>query len=355
MFKILAINPGATSTKIGMFHDDKPVFADIIRHEGNEIARFNRSVDQYQYRKKVLLEALNSRKIDLKEISAVIGRGGPFKPLVGGVYEVNDAMINDVMNGNVQAEHVSLIGCLLAREIAALAGCPAFIADPVSVDEFEDQARISGFPDLPRKSLSHALNMKMVGRKAAAELGKKYDEVNLVIAHLGGGISVSPHKKGRIIDANNANDGGPMSPQRSGYLPVTGLVKMCFSGKHNEKQIMDMILKNGGLKAHLGTDDLREVLKMIEGGDSRAELIFMSLVYQISKEIGAMSAALKGEVDAIVLTGGMAYQKELTEKIVEYVSWIAPVMTFPGEDELEALNLAALMALKKETEPAKYA
>lgn len=355
MFKILAINPGATSTKIGLFHDEKPVFVEIIRHEGNEIAKFNRSVDQYQYRKKVLLEALSARGVDPGGFSAVIGRGGPFKPLSGGVYEVNDAMTEDVMNGEVQAEHVSLIGCLLAKEIASVSGCPAYIADPVSVDEFDDVSRISGFPELPRKSLSHALNMKMVGRKAASELGKKYEEINLVIAHLGGGISVSPHRRGKIIDANNANDGGPMSPQRSGSLPVTGLVKMCFSGECTQKQIMDRILKKGGLTAHLGTDDLRDVLKMICEGSERADLVFRSLVYQISKEIGAMSAALKGEVDAIVLTGGMAYQSELTEKIREYVSWISKVLVFPGEDELEALNLAALMVLRKEVESAKYA
>ncbi|MBN1150169.1 butyrate kinase [candidate division WOR-3 bacterium] len=355
MYKIFTINPGATSTKIGLYEDDRPLFIEVIRHEGNEISKFNRSVDQYQYRKKIILETLKSRKVDISGFSAVIGRGGPFKPLLGGVYEVNEAMIEDVMKGDVQAEHVSLIGCLLAKEIALEADCPAFIADPVSVDEFEDPARLSGLPQLPRKSLSHALNMKMVGRKAAEKLGKKYEEVNLIIAHLGGGISISPHKKGKIIDANNANDGGPMSPQRTGYLPATGLVKMCFSGEYSEKDMMNMILKKGGLTAHLGTDDLRKVLKMIDDNNRGAKKVFESLVYQIAKEIGAMSTALKGDVDAIVVTGGMAHQEELTKKIEEYVSWIAQVMVFPGEDELEALDLAALMVLRGEVKPAKYA
>ncbi len=354
MYKILAINPGATSTKIGVYIDENPLFIEIIRHEGNELAKFSKAFDQYHYRENVILDALKKRNIDLNELSAVVGRGGTFKPLQGGVYEVNKKMIEDVKNGNVQADHVSLIGCILAKEIADSVNIPAYIVDPVSVDEFIDEARISGLPELPRKSLSHALNMKMVARKEAGKMGKNYEEVNFIIAHLGGGISISPHRKGKIIDANNANDGGPMSPQRAGTLPVTGLIKLCYQDIYTEKEILTKVLKKGGLTAHCNTDDLREVIKRIDNGDKKAENIYNAMTYQIAKEIGAMAAVLKGKIDAIIITGGMAYQEKLTKNIESYISWIAPVKIYPGEDELEALTLGTLMILRGDVKTEIY-
>ncbi|KQC13648.1 MAG: butyrate kinase [Desulfuromonas sp. SDB] len=354
MFKILAINPGATSTKIGIYENENPVRVDIIRHEGSELARYQKSVDQYKYRKEIIEDSLKLHNFDLSSFSAVVGRGGTFKPLPGGVYEVNQAMIDDVLEGKVQAEHVSLIGCLLAKQLADQYGIPSFVVDPVSVDEFTDTAKISGLPELPRKSLSHALNIKMVARKYASSQGKKIQEFNLVIAHLGGGISIVPMNRGKIIDANNANDGGPMSPQRSGYLPVTGLIKLCYSEKYSQPEMITKVIKKGGLTAHCGTDDLREIITRIEQGDQKADLIFRAMVYQIAKEIGAMSAVLKGNVDAIIITGGMAHQHQLTDALSEFISWIAPIEVFPGEDELEALVRGTLLVLRKEIEPAVY-
>lgn len=354
MFKILAINPGATSTKIGIYENENPVLVDIIRHEGSELARYQKSVDQYKYRKEIIEDSLKLHNFDLSNFSAVVGRGGTFKPLPGGVYEVNQAMIDDVLQGKVQAEHVSLIGCLLAKELADQYKLPSYVVDPVSVDEFTDTAKISGLPELPRKSLSHALNIKMVARKYASSREKKIQDFNFVIAHLGGGISIVPMYRGKIIDANNANDGGPMSPQRSGYLPVTGLIKLCYSQKYSQQEMIAKVIKKGGLTAHCGTDDLREIISRSEQGDQEADLIFRAMVYQIAKEIGAMSAALKGNIDAIIITGGMAHQHQLTDALGEYISWIAPVEVFPGEDELEALVRGTLLVLRKEIQPAVY-
>lgn len=354
MYKILAINPGATSTKIGVFENEKELFSETIRHDRKEISKYSNPIEQYFFRKEIILDTLKKQNVNLNELSAVVGRGGPFNPLKGGVYKVNKKMIDDIKNNNIQAQHISIIGCLLAKEIAEPLNISSFIVDPVSVDEFIPVAKLSGLPELPRKSLSHALNMKMVGRKLAKQIGKKYEDLNLIIAHLGGGISISPHKNGKIIDANNANDGGPMSPQRAGTLPITGLIELCFSNKYTKKDLLKKVLKNGGLTAHCGTDDLRVVLKKIEDSDDNAKLVFNSLVYQISKEIGAMAVVLKGKVDFIIITGGMAYQDKLINEIKKYISWISEVKIFPGEDELEALTLGTLMVLRKEIEPEIY-
>lgn len=353
-YRILSINPGATSTKVAIHEDEKPVKVETIRHNPEDLSFFKRAIDQLGYRKKLVLEFLKENKIEIKNLSAVVGRGGPFKPLLSGTYRVNERMLSDVRSGNVQADHVSNLGCLLAFDLTKGADIPAFIVNPVSVDEFPPVARISGLPELPRKSLSHALNIKMVARKAAKRLGKSYEKLNLIIVHLGSGISVTSHEKGRMIDVNNANDGGPFSPQRVGSIPVTGLAKLCLSGKYTYPQIYERLTQKGGLLAHLGTDNLKEIEKRITRGDNKAKLVYEAMVYQIAKDIGAMATTLLGKVNAIVLTGGMANSKSLVKKIRARVKFLAPVLIFPGEDEMEALTRGALRVLNGEEKAKEY-
>jgi len=353
-YKILTINPGATSTKVALYEDTKPIKVEVIRHSSEDLSAFKETLDQLDYRKRLILEFLEQNKVKITDLSAVVGRGGPFKPLESGTYIVNEKMLSDIKTGNVQADHPSNLGALIAHELAKDTNVPAFIVDPVSVDEFPEVARITGLPELSRKSLSHALNIKMVARKAASELGKKYEELNLVIVHLGSGISVSSHLKGRMIDVNNANDLGPFSPQRTGALPVTGLAKLCFSGKYTYPEMYNLLTKKGGLLAHLGTDNVEEVERRIDQGDQKAKLIYEALVYQIAKEIGAMATTLDGKVDAIVLTGGIANSKRLVDLIANKVKFIAKVLVFTGEDEMEALTLGGLRVLLGEENPKEY-
>lgn len=352
--RILSINPGATSTKVAIYQNTKPVKVEAIRHNPRHLSFFKKTIDQLDYRKKLVLEFLKENKIDIKVLSAVVGRGGPFKPLLSGTYRVSEKMLSDVRSGKVQTDHVSNLGCLLAFDLTKGTSVPAFIVDPVSVDEFPPVARISGLPELPRRSLSHALNIKMVARKAAKKLNKKYQQLNLIVVHLGSGISVTSHRKGRMIDVNNANDGGPFSPQRVGSIPVTGLAKLCLSGKYTWAQIYERLTKKGGLLAHLGTDNLVEVEKRISRGDTKAELVYETLVYQVAKEIGAMATTLSGKVDGIVLTGGMAYSKRFIRKIKTRIKFLAPVLVFPGEDEMEALTRGALRVLNGEEKAKEY-
>jgi butyrate kinase len=352
-FKILSINPGGGSTKVALYEDAQPLIVEAIRHSQQELSQFKRTVDQLNYRKDLVSKFLQRNNIKIEELSAVVGRGGPFKALPSGTYYVSQRMLQDVKRGNVQADHVSNLGCLIASELAK-GTVPAFIVDPVSVDEFPPIARISGLPELPRKSLSHALNIKMVARKAALKLGKKYEELNLIIVHLGTGISVTSHLKGQMIDVNNANDGGPFSPQRVGNLPVTGLAKLSLSGKYTYPDIYDKLTRKGGLLAHLGTDDVEEIEKRIDKGDEKAKLVYEAMVYQIAKEIGAMSTTLYGKVDAIILTGGIAHSERLVNLIKERVEFLSPVLIFPGEDEMEALTLGALRVLSGEEKAKEY-
>lgn len=353
-YKILSINPGATSTRVALYQDTKPIKVEVIRHSSDDLSAFKHTLDQLDYRKELILKFLERNDIKVTDLSAVVGRGGPFKPLESGTYIVNQKMLSDIKAGNVQADHPSNLGALIAHEITKDTNVPAFIVDPVSVDEFPSVARISGLPELPRKSLSHALNIKMVARKAASELGKKYEELNLIIVHLGSGISVSSHLKGRMIDVNNANDMGPFSPQRTGALPVTGLAKLCFSGKYTYPEMYNLLTKKGGLLAHLGMDNVEEVERRIDRGDQKAKLVYEAMVYQIVKEIGAMATTLDGEVDAIVLTGGIANSKRLVNLITNKVKFISRVLVFPGEDEMEALTLGALRVLSGDENPKEY-
>jgi len=352
--KILSINPGATSTKVAVYLEETPLKVETIRHSPEDLSSFKTTLDQLNYRKELVLKFLKEMGVKVKELSAVVGRGGPFKPLESGTYRVNERMLSDIKSGNVQADHPSNLGALIAHEVVKGTDVPAFIVDPVSVDEFIPEARISGLPQIERKSLSHALNMKMVARKAAKNLGKRYEELNLIIVHLGSGISVSSHLKGRMIDVNHANDMGPFSPQRTGGLPVTGLAKLCFSGEYSLKEMIDLLTKKGGLLAHLETDSVEEVEKRIERGDRRAKLVYDAMVYQIAKEIGGMATTLEGKVDAIVLTGGIAFSKRLTDSITQRVRFIAPVMIFPGEDEMEALTRGALRVIRGEEKAKEY-
>lgn len=353
-YRILAINPGSTSTKIAIYDNEKEVFETTLRHSNAEIDAYERVADQYDFRKNVILTALSDNDINLTKLSAVVGRGGLLKPITGGTYAVGDAMLEDLKSG-LRGEHASNLGGMIAHEIAQQLHIPAFIVDPVVVDELHPLARISGMPEIERKSIFHALNQKAVARRYAAEHGEAYEALNLIVAHLGGGISVGAHEKGRVIDVNNALDGeGPFSPERAGGLPVGDFAKLCFSGTYTHEAIKKKLKGKGGLVAYLETNDGREVVRRIEGGDATAKLVFEAMAYQVSKEIGSCAAALSGKVDAIILTGGLAYGELLTSWIEARVRFIAPCVVYGGEDEMSALALGGLRVLKGEEAALDY-
>lgn len=353
-FRLLIINPGSTSTKIAIFDNEKPVLEQTLRHSNEELAPYASVIDQFEFRKNVILETLNTNGINISKLSAVVGRGGLLRPIESGTYTVNEKMLED-LKGTVKGQHASNLGGIIAHEIASQLGIPAFIVDPVVVDEIDEIARFSGMPEIERICIWHALNQKAVARRAAADLGKKYEKLNLIIAHLGGGISVGAHKNGRTIDVNNALNGeGPFSPERTGSLPVSSLVQLCYSGKYTIDEINKKIAGKGGLVAYLGTNDGREVVRKIESGDKNAELVYKAMAYQVGKEIGACAAVLEGKVDAICLTGGLAYDKLLTGWIKEMVEFIGEVRIYPGEDEMIALAEGGLRVLRKEEEAKEY-
>ncbi|MEN3037990.1 MAG: butyrate kinase [Candidatus Kryptonium sp.] len=351
--RILVINPGSTSTKVAIFENDVQIDLKVLRHSSDEISKFKNLWDQFDFRLNIILEFLNERNLKPSDFSAVVGIGGLLRPVKGGTYRVNEKMLEDARN-NFQGEHPSNLGCALAYEIAKLGGIEAFTVDPVSVDEFEPLARYSGHPLIQRRSLSHALNIHATARLASEKVGKNYEEANFVIAHLGGGISVCPVKGGKIIDANDASSDGPFSPERTGGLPLQPFISLCFSGKYTEQEIRKMVMGKGGLVAYLRTNDASEVEKRINSGDEYAKEVYEAMAYQIAKEIGAMATVLKGKIDAIVLTGGLANSKMLVNWITERVSFIAPVLIFPGEDEMRALALGALRVLRGEEEAKEY-
>ena len=353
-YKILAINPGSTSTKLAIFEDENCIFKASLKHDAVLISKFEHVIDQFDFRMKAIKEELEKSQIDLSKLDAVVGRGGMLKPIEGGTYHVNEEMIDYVSKGT-RGEHASNLGCIIAKRLADTYHINSFIVDPVAVDEMEDIARYTGMPEIKRDSLFHALNQKAVAHRASQDLGKKYQDLNLIIAHLGGGISVGVHRKGRVIDVNNALDGdGPMSPERSGSVPLGPLYKMVFTGKYTLKEIQRKNYGQGGLVAYLGTNDGYEIQQRIKKGDTKAKFIYEVMCYQIAKEIGSCSTVLKGSVDAIVLTGGLAYDSYAVEFIKERVSFIAPVMVYPGEDEMEALALGVLRVLKGEEEAKIY-
>lgn len=343
---ILAINPGSTSTKFALFEEDEILFEKTLRHSPEDLAVFPRIADQFHYRKDLIMEEMTARNVSLNSISAVVGRGGVVKPIESGIYEVNQRLIEDLVEA-ARGEHASNLGGLIASDIAShLPGAKAFIVDPVVVDEFLPVARISGHPEIERVSIFHALNQKAVSRLYASSAGRNYEDMNLVVAHMGGGISVGAHRKGKVVDVNNALHGdGPFSPERSGGLPARQLIDLCFSGRYSYDELKQMITGKGGMLAYLGTNNFKQVCEMAEGGDEKAILITDALAYQVAREIGAMAAVLDGEVDAIILTGGLAYQESHVDRIRRKVGFIAKVVVFPGEDEIRALAFNGLLAL----------
>ena len=354
MKRILAINPGSTSTKIAIFEDEKLINKTNIKHSTEEINTFSTVFDQFNFRKNALLEELDKIGIDIHTLDAVVGRGGMLKPIEGGTYNVNQTMI-DYVKEAPRGEHASNLGCVIAKTIADEVGVPSFIVDPVAVDEMNDIARFTGMPEIKRQSLFHALNQKAVALKAAKDLNKDYHDLNLIIAHLGGGVSVGAHEKGRVIDVNNALDGdGPMSPERSGAVPLGPLYKMAFSGDYTLDEIKKKNYGKGGLVAYLGTNDGFEIEKRIKAGDQEAKFILEVMCYQIAKEIGSLAVVLKGNVDAIVITGGLAYDKMIIDFINERTSFISKMLVYPGEDEMESLALGALRVLNGEETPKEY-
>lgn len=353
-FKILTINPGSTSTKIALYENDVEAFETTIRHPNEVIEQFDSIPAQFDFRKQIIIDTLKEKGFDLNTLSAVVGRGGLLKPIKGGTYAVNEPMLRDLEKG-ILGEHASNLGGIIANEIASEYHVPAFIVDPVVVDELDPIARVSGMASVHRMSIFHALNQKAVARRYAKEVGKNYDEINVIVAHMGGGISVGAHQKGRVIDVNNALDGdGPFSPERSGGVPIGTLVKMCFSGDYTIDDIKKMIKGKGGLVSYLNSNDGREVEALIEKGDDNAKLVYQAMAYQVGKEIGACAAVLKGDIDAILLTGGLSYSKLLTGWIKEYTAFITDVVVYPGEDEMLALAQGGLRVLKGEEEPQIY-
>ncbi|RPI00750.1 MAG: butyrate kinase [Calditrichaeota bacterium] len=345
MGKIFAVNPGSTSTKVALFEGDKKMFANNVAHSIEDLKPFKTINDQFDFRRQAIEKVVIQAGIDLSQVSAFVGRGGLLRPIAGGTYEIDDLMLDDLRN-MIGGEHASNLGALLASFWGKLYDRPAFIVDPVVVDEMEEIARFSGHPLFPRKSIFHALNQKSVARAAAEQLGKPYEELYLIVAHLGGGISVGAHRCGRVIDVNNALDGeGPFSPERTGSLPVGDLVRYCFSGQAELQQVLKMIKGQGGIAAYLGTNDMRDILQLISQGDVRAELIYQAMAYQISKQIGEMAVCLKGKVNAIILTGGITYDKLIVKLISNYIAFLGPIIVIPGEEEMQALVAGALRVL----------
>lgn len=352
---ILAINPGSTSTKIAVYRGETPVFEKTLRHQADEIARYARVADQLEFRKEIILGELAAAGVDLQSIEAIVGRGGLVKPIESGVYEVGADIRRDLEQG-VGGEHASNLGGIIADEIArTIPGAKAYIADPVVVDEMQEVARLSGHPLFHRASIFHALNQKAIARAYAKEAGRPYEELNLIVAHLGGGISVGAHRQGRVVDVNNALDGeGPFSPERSGSLPAGPLADICFSGKYTREEVRKMINGKGGMVAHLGTNDAYKVEMRAKDGDAQAALVQDALSYGVAKTIGQMATVLHGKVDAILITGGIAHNPFVVDYIRQMVQFIAPVKSYPGEDEMGALAMNGLRVLRGETQPKTY-
>ena len=350
----LIINPGSTSTKIGVFEDETLLFDETLRHATEEISKYATIIDQKDFRKDIIISLLKEKNFDINSLNVVVGRGGLLKPIPSGTYAVTEELLADLKSG-ARGQHASNLGGILAKEIADTINVPAYIVDPVVVDEMEDVARYSGLPELPRTSIFHALNQKAVAKRYAKESGIKYEDLNLIVIHLGGGVSVGPHKNGKIIDIFNALDGdGAFSPERAGSVPSGALVKMCFSGQYTEKEVMKKLVGNGGFNAYLGTNDMREVNKMNAAGDEKAAAVREAFIYNISKNVGAMATVLKGKVDQIIVTGGIAYNADVIADLKERCEWIAPFTVYPGEDELLALAQGALRVMSGDEEACVY-
>ena len=352
--KSLIINPGSTSTKIGVFEDETLLFEETLRHSTEEIAQYASIVDQKDFRKEIIVNLLNEKNFDINSLNMVVGRGGMLKPIPGGTYAVTDDLLEDLKIGK-QGQHASNLGGILAREIGDSIGVPSYIVDPVVVDELDPISRYSGVPELPRTSVFHALNQKAVAKRYAKEQGRPYDSMDLIVVHMGGGVSVGAHHNGRVIDIFNALDGdGAFSPERAGSVPSGALIKMCFSGKYTEKEIYSKIVGKGGFNAYCGTNDMRDVEKMANEGDAHAIEVRDAFILQMAKDIGSMACTLKGKAEAIIVTGGIAYDKAVVAGLKERCEWIAPFTVYPGEDELLALAQGALRVMNGEEKAMEY-
>jgi len=352
---IIAINPGSTSTKIAVYRNKECIFEENIKHSTEELAPFEKITDQFEFRKQAIMQRLNGTRIDPEKVKVIMGRGGLVRPIESGVYRINDQMKHDLVNSPV-GEHASNLGCFIADDLAKeFPNAAAYITDPVVVDEMDPIAKVAGHPLFTRRSVFHALNQKATARRHATAVGKKYEELNLIVVHLGGGISVGAHRNGRVTDVNHAIGGeGPFSPERAGSVPVIDAVRMAYSGKYSEKEFTRMLIGQGGLAAHLGTNNAYEVEQRVKNGDEQASLIYEAMAYQVSKFIGMMAVTLKGNVDGVLVTGGIAYDKWFVEKLREYAGWVAPFFVYPGENEMEALAMNAWRAIHGEIEVKEY-
>jgi butyrate kinase len=353
MFRVLAINPGATSTKIAVFDEDRLILKSTFEHQGEDLKPYDSLMTQLPYRLSLIERFLEDNGIAIESLSATVGRGGLLKPIPGGTYRVDDALLSDLESARF-GTHASNLGAPLAHAFAERTGIPSFVVDPVVTDEMEPVARLSGLPELPRLSRSHALNCKAVARRVSSDLGKRYDELNLIVVHLGTGISVTAHRNGRMIDVNDATSEGPFSPDRCGGLPTLALTDLCFSGGYTRKELLRRISGEGGMYAYLGTRDAREAEKRAADGDGTAGLVLQAMAYQTAKEIGAMATVLRGDIDRIVITGGLARSEILVRDIVDRVSFLAQVVLHPGEEDLESLAAGAFRVLRGEEEARGY-
>lgn len=351
--KILVINPGGTSTKIAVFENDKEIFKENLNHTAEDLAPFPSVFDQFDYRQNLISETLAKAGQPLSSFQAVAGRGGLLREITGGVYPVNQAMLDDLKNA-VRGEHPSNLGAAIAKSLADQVGLPAFVVDPVSVDEFDDISKISGLSDLERPCWMHALNHKAVGRLAARRMGGRYEDFNFIIAHLGSGISIAAHKRGRMIDGSGGRSNGPFSPERCGDLPAYPLIQLCYSGKYSHREMVDKVSAQSGFFDYLGTKDIKEAEQRAEGGDARARLILDAFIHQIAKEISAYGACFDGRVDRIILTGGISFSELITASVRKKVEYLAPVEIVAGEMEMEALALGARRVLDGEEEAKVY-
>jgi len=347
-YRVLAINPGSTSTKIAVFDDLNPVFEKTLRHDPAELDKYGGIIEQYDFRKQLVMEAMKENNVEPNTLHAVVGRGGLVRPVSGGTMKICAKMLTDLKDPSLWGRiHASNLGAFIADAIGKELNIPSFIVDPVVTDEFDDIARISGIPEIERKSLLHALNIRYIARLLANELGKEFHTLNMIGVHMGGGISVAAIKEGRVVDVNNALLGmGPFSPQRCGALPTGDLLELAFSGKYTHKDLVNRLTKTGGYMAYLGTDSGLEVEQRIDNGDEYAKKIQDALCYQVAKEIGACATVLCGKVDGIFMSGGLVFNPQIVSEIKRRVSFIAPLHLYPGEKEMEALSQGAIRVLK---------
>lgn len=351
--KILVINPGGTSTKIAVFNNREELLSKNISHTQDDLKQYKRVFDQFKYRKKLIMDFLEENGVELNSIDGVVGRGGLMKPIPGGVYEVNQAMIRDLEN-QINGEHASNLGSVIAKSIGDEIGVRSFVVDPVSVDEFEDVSRITGISDLEKASWLHALNHKAVCREVSSKLGGKYEDYNFIVAHLGSGISVVAHRKARMIDGSGGRTDGPFSPERSGGLLAYPLIELCYSGRYTREEMVNKVSNIGGMYDYLGTKDMIEIENRALGGDEKAKLILDAFVYQVAKEIAMYGASLNGEVDRIIFTGGIAYSEYVVKEVSKKIRYLGEIEVIPGEMEMEALSLGAIRVLSGEEEVKVY-